>query len=188
MNLAIIESGIRSRYWYLKGLFLNLYLQLHGCKVGRRLKCKQWPVFRIVPNCNIEIGNDVGIGYRITFDIHESGKLVLSNNVNLTQDILISSRKMVFFGEYVSCAEHVSIRDSDHGLKKGVKPHFQESVAEQIIIKKGADIGRGGAIFRGVTIEEDAIIGVNCILMRNFRCVPNGVYLGNPVKLIWKRT
>lgn len=160
---------------------------MHGCKVGKKLKCKQFPVFRSVPYKNIIIGNNVSIGYRITLEALEGGKIILKDFVQLTQDIIISSMSEVRLEEYVAVAEFVSIRDSDHGIRKGIVPHFQESVSEPVIVKKGSGLGRGSAVFRGVTIEEGAIIGAQCILTRNFRCVPDGIYFGNPPKLIGKR-
>lgn len=183
----MIERVIRVQIWKFRGLFLKYYLILHGCKVGKNLTCKQWPTFRAIPKNNISIGNNVNIGYRITLEVTKTGKLTLSDYVNLTQDVLISAANDVFLGEYVGCGEFVSIRDGDHGIKKGVVPHFQKSQTNPIRIEKGCGIGRGVAIYRGVKIEEDVIIGANCILMRNFNSVPNGIYFGNPPKLIGKR-
>jgi acetyltransferase-like isoleucine patch superfamily enzyme len=188
MNLAYLETGFRRKLWLIRGLFLKLYLLLHGCNVGKNLLCKQWPIFRYIPDKNYEIGNYVIIGYRITFEADNHGKIVLKDNVYLTQDILISSRSQVCLEEYVSIAEFVSIRDHDHSLKKGVFLPFQIHNSEPILIKKGCGILRGASVYRGVVIEEGAIIGSECILMRNFKSVPDGIYFGNPPKLIGKRS
>jgi acetyltransferase-like isoleucine patch superfamily enzyme len=182
-----IESKLIHSIWFLKGYLLKAYLISHGCQVGKKLKCKKWPVFRSIPKGNIIIGNNVSIGYRITFEPVDSGKIVLEDYVQLTQDIIISSSSLVHIGEYVAVAEFVSIRDSDHGIRKGIVPHFQESISEPVILKKGSGLGRGCSVFRGVIVEEGAIIGANCMLTRNFRSVPDGIYLGNPPKLIGKR-
>jgi len=187
MNLAYLESGIRRKLWLLRGLLLKIYLMLHGCKVGNHLYCKQWPIFRYIPDKNYELGNNVIIGYRITFEADNNGKIILNDNVNLTQEILISSRSQVCLEEYVSIAEYVSIRDHDHSLKKGVFLPFQTHTSEPILIKKGSGILRGASIYRGVVVEDGAIIGSECILMRNFKSVPDGIYFGNPPKLIGKR-
>jgi len=188
MNLAFWESGLRRKIWMLRGFLLKSYLILHGCKVGNGLLCKQWPLFRYIPHKNYELGNHVIIGYRITFEADNNGKIILKDNVYLTQDILISSRSQVCLEEYASVAEFVSIRDHDHSLKKGVFLPFQTHNSEPILIKKGCGILRGASIYRGVIVEEGAIIGSECILMRNFKSVPNGIYFGNPPKLIGKRS
>ena len=187
MNLAFIESGIRRKLWRVRGFLLKSYFVLHGCKAGKGLLCKQWPLFRYIPDKNFEIGDNVIIGYRITFEADRTGKIILKDNVYLTQDILISSRSQVCLEEYVSVAEYVGIRDHDHSLKKGVYIPFQVHNSEPILIKKGSGILRGAAIYRGVVIEEGVIIGSECILMRNFKSVPDGIYFGNPPKLIGKR-
>jgi acetyltransferase-like isoleucine patch superfamily enzyme len=189
MNIFVyIEGGFRRRTWLVRGFFLKLFLLLHGCQVGKRLKCKQWPTFRSIPWKSFEIGNFVSIGYRITFETVATGRIILMDYVQLTQDIIISANELVCLEEYVGIAEFVSIRDSDHGLKRDIIPHFQPMISSPILIKKGSGIGRGSAIFRGVIVEEGAIIGANSILMRNFSCVPNGIYFGNPPKLIGKRS
>ncbi len=188
MNLAYIESGLRRKVWLLRGLLLKVYLTLHGCKVGRNLYCKQLPLFRYIPDKNFEFGDNVIIGYRITFEADNNGKIILKDNVYLTQDIIISSRSQVCLEEYTSVAEFVSIRDHDHNLKKGVFLPFQTHNSEPILIKKGSGILRGASVYRGVVVEEGAIIGSECILMRNFKSVPNGIYFGNPPKLIGKRS
>lgn len=180
------EASILKRIWLLKGLILKCYLLIHGCKVGKKLKCKQFPIFRTIPKRNsIEIGDFVSIGYRITLE--PIGKIILKDHVQLTQDILISASSKVELQEYVGIAEFVSIRDSDHGVRKGIIPHFQPSTSTPILLKKGVGIGRGSVVFRGAKIEEHAIIGAHCIVMRNFESIPNGIYFGNPIRLIGKR-
>ncbi len=181
------ETRIRNLSWYIRGWLVKQYLIVHGCMVGKRLRCQQWPTFRAIPEGNIIIGNRVTIGYRITLEVLSTGKLYLEDHVHLTQDILISCRYEVKLGKNVGVAEYVSIRDSDHGLKAGENPHNQESVSDSIIIKRDSGIGRGSAVFRGVIIEEGVVIGANCILLRGTKTIPNGIYLGNPARLIGKR-
>lgn len=155
--------------------------------MGKRLRCQQWPIFRTIPFHNITVGNRVTIGYRVTFEVTSAGSLFLDDGVHLTQDVLISCSKSVFLGKNVGIAEYVSIRDSDHGLTKGINPHFQESISDPIVIKCDSGIGRGSAVFRGVVIEEGVVIGANCVLLRGTKTIPNGIYLGNPARLIGKR-
>ena len=187
-NLLIrLEAGFRNRWFYCKGYLLKFYLFLHGCKVGKRLKCKQWPIFRVIPNRNISIGDHVTLGYGITLEPIPGGRIILCDYVHLTQNVLISAREEVNLGKYVSIAENVSIRDSDHGIAKGIIPHFQKSISQPIVLKDGSGVGRGSAIFRGFVLEEGAIIGAHCILMRNTKTIPNGIYFGSPPRLIAKR-
>ncbi len=185
--MTYFEAGIRNRLWFVRGWLLKTYLKMHGCRIGKSLRCQQWPTFRAVPFRNITFGDRVTIGYRITLEVTRSGKLVLDDGVHLTQDILISCSESVTLGKNVGIAEFVSIRDSDHALKKGVNPHFQESVSDPIMIKDDSGVGRGSAVFRGVVIEEGVVIGANCVLLRGTTTVPYGIYLGNPARLIGKR-
>jgi acetyltransferase-like isoleucine patch superfamily enzyme len=188
VNLIVkIETAARRRLWFFRGFILKAYLTAHGCKVGKRLKCKQWPIFRTIPWKSISIGDNVTLGYSIYFEPLGSGKIFLDDYVQLTQNNIISATERVYLGKYVALAENVSVRDNDHGLAKGMNPRLQPLISTPVTLKDGCGIGRGCAIFRGVTVEEGVIIGAHCILMRNFKSVPYGIYFGNPPKLIDKR-
>ena len=171
----------------LRGYLLKYFLLFHGCKVGKGLRCHGLPDFRTIPDKNIEIGNKVTIGKRITLMVFPGGKLILEDFCKLTQDIIISVNSYVKIGKNSGVAEFSSIRDADHGIKIGELMWDQSLISESVQIGDDVQISRGCSIFRGVKIEEGAIIGAHCILTRNFRCIPNGIYLGNPPKLIGKR-
>ena len=112
-----IETVIRNSWYRLLGKMVKLYLILHGCRVGKGLKCKAWPRFSAVPKGNITIGSYATLGRDITFEAWESGKIILGNHILLTQNVLISSKSEVRMGDYSGAAEYTSIRDSDSELK-----------------------------------------------------------------------
>ena len=60
-------------------------------------------------------------GYGVSLDIRNGGQLIIGNNVNLTQDIVISALDKVEIGDDTLIAEFVSIRDADHQFKKKLK-------------------------------------------------------------------
>ena len=180
-----IEERIQQINYRIKGILLSLFLRMNGNKVGKRLRCKQFPFLRCIPKGTLFIGNNVTMGIRITLEAR--GKIILHDYVSLTQDVFISSNKSVELEDYVACGEYVTIRDTDHQMRKNKLICEQGSVSSPILLKKGCDINHGVTIFRGVTVEEGAVIGINTILMRNFVSVPYGIYMGNPVKMISKR-
>jgi len=51
--IAYIEAALQNISSRWKGRLLKLYLVLHGCKVGKGLKCSGFPYFRGFPNKNI---------------------------------------------------------------------------------------------------------------------------------------
>jgi len=182
-----IELLFRNGKIRLKGWFLKIYLQLHGCKIGKNIRCYKWPYFRTMPYKNYEFGNNVYIGKDITFEIYDKGKIILGDHVNLTQNVVISSRNLISIGEFSTAAEYVSIRDSDHGFTKDKYLNSQVGFSNPIRIGQDVGIGYGSLILRGSEIPNRVVIGANSIVMRNQKLVENGIYFGNPLKLISKR-
>jgi acetyltransferase-like isoleucine patch superfamily enzyme len=171
----------------LKGFILKIYLILLGCQVGKGIKCKQFPKFRTIPFKNFEIGNNVNFGYNVTFDIKKSGKIILGNNVNLTQDIVISSVKKVHIDNDTLIAEQVSIRDGDHLYKLGININSQALSFQEIKIGKDVWIGAGVRVLKGSIIEDGCVIACNAVVTQKTQTEKNGVYAGLPIKKIKNR-
>lgn len=178
------ETGLKNKLALMKGLLLKAYLRLHGCKVGRKLKCQSWPLFRSVPAGNIDIGNAVNIGNRITFDITCSGRLLIGEGVNLTQDILISAAKQVTIGERTLIGEQVCIRDADHGTALGLPMQLQPLNAEEVYLGSDVWIGAGCRILKGSRIADGAVIGANSVVLKKSNIISNGIYAGCPVRFL----
>ncbi|WP_172683722.1 acyltransferase [Desulfosarcina cetonica] len=168
----------------IKGKLLATYLLLHGCKVGGGLKCKQFPIFRYPPHKNMELGKNVNVGFRITFDPTPKGKIILGDNVNLTQDIVISSHYRVKIGNYTQIAEFVSIRDSDHNIQKSELIVLQGHNGIEIEIGEDVWIGAGTRVLKGSKIPEGVVIGCNSLVTAKSILKPHGIYVGSPVRLI----
>jgi len=141
----------------------------------------------MVPKSNIIIGNNVTIGYRISLDILPTGKLKIGDHVNLTQDILISSYNSVSIGAYSLIAERVSIRDEDHGISNKEKIFSQEIISKPINIGDDVWIGANSIILKGSNIPDGCVVGANSVILSNSVLESNGVYAGNPLKMIKKR-
>jgi acetyltransferase-like isoleucine patch superfamily enzyme len=182
------RTYFRNIIYRIKGLILKIYLLLNGCKVGKGIKCKQFPRFRTIPHKNFYIGNNVNFGYNLTFDIKNTGKLFLGNNVNLTQDIIISSMQKVLIDDNALIAEHVSIRDADHLFKIGLNINSQALTFQEIIIGKDVWIGAGVRVLKGSTIQDGCIIACNTVVTKNTQTEKNGIYAGLPIKKIKSRT
>jgi acetyltransferase-like isoleucine patch superfamily enzyme len=187
MKLLIkFELIKRSFVFKFKGQILKFYLQIHGCKVGSGLKCKQFPIFRSIPNANIEIGNNVNFGYNISLDV-SSGKLKIGNNVNLTQDIVISSIKAVSIDNDTLIAENVSIRDGDHQFVLGKTINSQGLDADEIRIGKDVWIAAGVRVLKGSNLQNGCIIAANAVVKKKNITEENSIYAGIPIKEISKR-
>lgn len=182
-----ISQISRNLLYKFLGTVLKIYLKVHGCEVKAGLKCKRFPVFRNIPRKNISIGNNVTIGYRITFYVSDSGKLIIGDNVNLTQDITISSIDKVEIGSHSLVAEFVSIRDGGHDFK--IEKRINQQGYSRKAIKIGSDvwIGAGSRILKGSIIEEGCIIAANSVVLEKTKTTKHCIYGGAPIKEIGKR-
>jgi acetyltransferase-like isoleucine patch superfamily enzyme len=185
--LVYLESAYKNNLYKIKGVLFKVYLVLHGCKVGKNLRCHKFPILRIIPEKNIEIGNYVTIGNNITIEIQRGGILCIGNKVKLTQNILISVGSEIMIGDYTLIGENVSIRDGDHNSSLGNPIIFQLSSYQPVIIGKDVWIGAGCYILKGSKIPEGVIIGANSVVLKNVLLEKNNIYAGSPIKKIGTR-
>lgn len=185
--LYTIEHRVRKLVWMIRGALLTLYLRVHGCSVGRSLKCKQWPVFRQIPRDNITLGDAVTIGYRVTLDVMPGASLEIASHVNLTQDVLVSCASSVSIGEYSGIGEFSSVRDSEHGYSRSGIIHAQQGRSEPIHIGSDVQVSRGCTVLLGARLEDGSILGVNSVITAKTKTVEYGIYMGVPAKFIGMR-
>jgi len=177
----------KNNLYKFKGFLLKLYLLIHGCKVGKGLRVVQFPHFRAVPNHNIILGDHVSIGTNIVFQPLGKGRIILEDHVKLIHDVFISAAEEVCIGNHTGIAERCSIRDTEHSITVGKPMYMQPLVSHPIRIGSDVQLSVGCTVLAGSRIADGALIGVGCIVTRNLRTVENGIYLGNPPKLIGKR-
>ncbi len=186
--ITYIEGVYRNRSSRLKGLLLKWYLLLHGCTVGKGLKCATFPYFKGFPNTSIIIGDHVDLGRNNTIELSKNGKLIIEDYVLFHQNILISCNSEIIFRKWCAVAENVSIRDGNHQFKKDTYYRLQDSVSEPIEIGEDSGISAGCVILMGAKIAKGAFIGSHSIVNKKNLIEEYGIYAGNPLKLIKKRT
>ncbi len=186
-TLAKIGAVVKNNRYKLRGWRLSVFLKMHGCKVGKGLKCVSWPMFRIPPNGNIKLGDNVTIGQDVTFEIAEKAKLELEDHVNLTKSVLLCANESIKVGKYALIAENVSIRDTDHGTGKEEPIIFQKSVSKEIEIGEDVWIGAYSIILKGADIQKGVVIGANSLVNHKSETIPYGIYAGSPIRKIGDR-
>lgn len=186
-QIVYFEVALRNQYYRLKGKLLKIYLLFHGCKVGKKVKCKKWPIFRFPPNRNLVVGDFVTFGYNITFDVTNKGRIVIEDSANLTQDILISSDSEVRIGQYALIGESVSIRDANHETNANLFIAKQPLDSKSILIEKDVWIGAGSRILKGSLIKKGCIIGANSVVTQGSITEDYNIYAGSPIKHIRRR-
>lgn len=185
--ITYFETLRRNGTSRLKGSMLKLYLLMHGCKVGKGLKCATFPYFKGFPNKNIFIGDHVDLGRNNTIELSGNGMIVFEDYVLLHQNILISCNQRIVFKKWSGVAENVSIRDGNHSFAAESYFRIQDTVSETIEIGEGSGIGAGTVVLMGSVIGKGAFIGANSVVTKKNIIEDNGIYAGSPLKLISKR-
>ena len=171
----------------IRGVFLRIYLQLLGCKVGSGLRCHQFPNFRIIPKGNITFGNNVTIGFGITFEIQQAAQLTVGSNVNLSHNIVFGAHDSITIGDNTLIGENVSIRDGNHITAIGKLIRLQEHSVQPVIIGEDVWIGAGSRILKGTQLANGVVVGANSITTHKIKTEANGVYVGAPIRFIRTR-
>ena len=127
--------------------------------------CVVLPGAKIGENCNIcshcFIENEAVIGNNVT----------IKNGVQIWDGITIEDN--------VQIGANVSFTNDKYPRAKN-----PDWVLEKTLIKKGASIGAGSTILCGVTIGENAMIGIGSVVTKD---VPAGeVWVGNPAHFLKK--
>ena len=185
--ITYIEAAFRNVSSRWRGRLLKLYLLLHGCKVGKGLKCSSFPYFKGFPNKNIFIGDYVDLGRNNTFELSKEGKIILEDYVLFHQNILISCNKEIKIKKWAALAENVSVRDGNHKFAKNEYYRRQEGVSEAIEIGEDSGVSAGCVVLMGSKIAKGVFIGSNSVVTRKTPTEEYGIYAGNPIKLIAKR-
>ncbi len=183
-SIVYIEQALRNMSYRWKGGWFKLYLLLHGCKVGKGLKCMAWPKLRAVPKNNITLGNNVTLGRAITFEIGHEGGLVMGNNVLLADNILLSTITEIKIGDWSAIAENVSIRGSFHKMSKEKPYRLQGNVSAPIVLGEDTGIGAGSVVLMGVNLPKGVFIAANSTVVKGIEIMPYGIYGGVPLKLL----
>lgn len=127
--------------------------------------CVVLPNAKIGENCNIcshcFIENDVRIGHNVTI---KCGVQVW-DGITIEDDVQIGA--------------NVSFTNDKYPRAKN--PNWK---LERTLVRKGASIGAGSTILCGVTIGENAMIGIGSVVTHD---VPAGeVWVGNPARFLKK--
>ncbi len=144
---------------------------LSDCQASVPASTNVWQFCVILPDaqigeyCNIcshcFIENDVIIGNHVTV----KGGVQLWDGITLEDDVCIGA--------------NVTFTNDRYPRAKNA-----EWKLEKTIVKKGASIGAGSAVLCGVTIGENAMIGIGSVVTKD---VPAGeVWFGNPAKFVRK--
>ena len=109
----------------------------------------------------------------------------MGEDTRLNRGCTLTSYSQIVVGDFTIIGEFVTIRDANHGMKRGEPMRYQAHETRPIHIGRDVWIGRGSCILPGVAIGEGSVIGANSVLTRD---IPSySIAAGIPAKVIKKR-
>ena len=131
---------------------------------------------------NIKLGKRCRLGMDVELRTVEAGHIQIGEDTRLNRGCTLTSYAQIRIDDFTIIGEFVSIRDANHGLKRGEPMRYQPHTCEPILVGRDVWIGRGSCILPGVTIGEGAVIGANSVVTRD---VPDfAIAAGVPAKVI----
>lgn len=135
---------------------------------------------------NIHIGRGTRIGRNVFFETYDKAAIVIGRGVTINDGVLIAAHSGVDIADMVMVGEYTSIRDANHGMRKGEYVRWQAHECAPVRIGRDVWIGRGVIVAKGVALEDGAVVGANSMVNKD---VPeNTIVAGAPAKPVGKRS
>lgn len=189
-GLFSLHQGFMTSIRWLFTFFYREPLFRGRCEsIGKRFRLTRMPF--VIGHTEIHIGDDVNFFGQVDIfsgRIFDHPKLILQNRVDIGHNVSFTVNKEIVIEEDVNVASGVHFMDTDAHPRD-----FEDRIADlppqpdeikPVRICKGAWIGGGSCIMKGVTIGEGAIIGVNSVVVTDIP--PFCVAMGNPARVIVK--
>jgi len=175
--------------WLLAVLIYEPLFRGRCSAAGNRLRITRMPY--VIGPTSIHIGDDVDFFGKVDIFsgyVCENPKLILHDRVTLGHNTQFLVNKLIEIENDVHVASAVRFMDSDaHPRDMAARiadlPPPEDEI-QPVRICRGAWIGHGASILKGVTVGEGAIIGVNSVVVTDVP--PHTVAMGNPARVVVK--
>lgn len=184
---------IRNLFIWLNTISLKLNNVEIGnkCNIRGKILVKNNSKKRIIIGNNVTINsgmkyNPIGFQGQTMLYIIENGSISIGNRVGISNSSIVSQNKIIIEDD-VMIGGGVKIYDTDFHSKQyeiRMSEHDTDINTAPVIIKRGAFIGAGSIILKGVSIGRKSIVGAGSVVTKN---IPdNEIWAGNPAKFIRK--
>lgn len=176
--LFLIIKVLCSPFSKIKNKYYSLIFKSHGLIVGRNIS--------IVGSKNIELGNRVIIGNQNWLDAINNGKIIIGNDVSLSQNVHIAAINMVSIGEGTLIGSDVLITDHNHSfdfhMSEMMPKHRPLKSNGSTILGRNVWLSDNVKILSGVTLGNNVVVAANAVVTKSF---PDNVVIGGiPAKII----
>lgn len=183
LHFGVILAWRRLLIFYRGPLF-----QSRCASFGRRVKLDgKLPL--VEGPVEIQVGNDVGIGGNVAilsgYVLEKRPRLVLKDRCELNWGVLLVVNKEIVIEEDARISYDCRISDSDGhpreiDLRIANLPPDPRDI-RPVRICRGAWIGNGSHIMKGVTVGEGAVVGANSVVISDVP--PLALAMGNPAEV-----
>lgn len=127
----------------------------------------------------VHIGKESRIG--INTIIHEPDKLYIGNRTFINDNCYLDARGGLYIGNDVSISANSCIYTTSHDVNSSIF-EYQEYACK---IENNVWLGANSIIISPTILRRNTVLGASCVYKGI--SVKNGVYVGNPGKLLGKR-
>jgi acetyltransferase-like isoleucine patch superfamily enzyme len=190
-------------------LIYKYFLRLKGMDIGKKVFIHYSVRFNIENNYSlVSIGDNTRIAKRVYIKSREYGRIVISENVYLDDDVrivaarngsvtiddssqigkgsVINSGGRVSIGKYCLFAANCQINSSSHGMALGKLILTQSHIHGKIDIGDDCWVGANVAFVMNSEVRDGTVVGSNAVVTKSFSD-PNLILAGVPAKLIGRR-
>lgn len=184
MDSTRAVAGYRKLSRLSRGMLITALLRAGGAKVGDGLEAEPGATFRWGGHRGITIGSGVRLGRGVVVDVPAGAELRIGDRVKVMHYTVIAVAESLSIGSDTQIAEHVSVRDSDHGLSAAGLIR-EQNVSTPVAIGADVWIARGSAVLRGAVLGDGAVLGANS--MARGEVEPGFIMVGSPARPIRRR-
>jgi acetyltransferase-like isoleucine patch superfamily enzyme len=174
---------VSPRYW-LSGLWV-WELRLRGVRVGRGAFCKgRVEVER--HGGSIRVGRRVEFGRYVLLQTSRKGEIAIGDDVQINRFNIISAGERIVIEDHCVFAPDVKILDSEYQFRqRDLLIKHAPGTSAPVRIGRGAWLGFGVAVLKGVQIGEGAVIGAHAVVREDVPAF--AIAAGVPARIVGYR-
>lgn len=113
----------------------------------------------------LSAGKHLRIGAYTSIETTETGVVRIGDGVYFNRFcVIVAGQGTLTIGDHTAIGESVSIRTSNHDIRKDALISSQATTGKDIAIGRDVWIGRGAVILPGAVIRDGAVIGANSVV------------------------
>ncbi|MEM7783304.1 MAG: acyltransferase [Planctomycetota bacterium] len=161
---------------------INIRFQNPACKFGSGVAIEGGVFIRVIGEGQLRIGVNTLIK-RGAVIVVKDGVLEIGDHGFIGWGTVICANERISIGDNALIAEHVSIRDQNHGIEISGEPFRRQPLrCQPISIHENVWIGAKATILQGCELGCNSVVAANAVVNRSFD--PNSVVGGIPARLL----